>query len=97
MFIVLLSYKKSLEVIDQHLAAHRSFLDESYGKNYFIASGPKNPRTGGIILSQLSDINQLEEILNQDPFKIHEIADYEIIEFLPTKYHPNFSKFIGKK
>ena len=33
-------------------------------------------------------------ILKRDPFHVHEIADYEIIEFNPTKYHADFAFFI---
>lgn len=95
MFIIDITYKNSLELIDQYLAEHRVFLDHGYKNNYFITSGPKNPRTGGIIISQLTDIKQLEDILNKDPFKIHDIADYKIIEFMPTKHHADFKKFIN--
>lgn len=94
MFIITLHYKKSLDIVEQYVAEHRSFLDQWYQKNYFIASGPKNPRTGGVILSQLKDKDQLIAILNQDPFYIHGVTDYEIVEFSPVKYHPDFIKFI---
>ena len=68
MFIILLNYKKPIEVIDKYLPAHRDFLEEGYKQNFFIVSGPKNPRTGGVIISQLNDRVQLEEILSKDPF-----------------------------
>lgn len=55
MFIVELTYLASIEQIDQYLTEHRIFLDKGYANNYFIASGPLNPRTGGIIISQLTD------------------------------------------
>lgn len=94
MFIIEVTYKKSLEYVDQYLAEHRTFLDDGYKNNYFITSGPKHPRTGGIIISQLLNRNQLEDILKKDPFSIHDIADYRIIEFNPIKYHKNFASFI---
>lgn len=94
MFIIDIIYKKPLECIDQYLAEHRAFLEEGYKKNYFVASGPKNPRTGGIIISQLKSLNQLEDILKQDPFNLHNLADYKIVEFNPVKYHADFSVFI---
>ena len=97
MFIVLITYKKQLDVIDQHLAAHRSYLDGGYQKNYLIASGPRNPRTGGVLISQLDDRSQLEIFLQQDPFHIHDVADYEIVEFVPNKYHKNFKCFIENR
>lgn len=94
MFLVLSTYKKSLEEVDHYLVAHRSFLDEGYKNGFFIVSGAKNPRTGGVIISQLNNRDQLEKILKNDPFLLHDIADYEIVEFIPTKFHQNFSGFI---
>lgn len=94
MFIIELTYKESLEQIDQYLAEHRAFLDNGYKENYFVASGPKNPRTGGIIISQLKNRAQLENILKKDPFWVHDVADYKLIEFSPTKWHANFATFI---
>jgi uncharacterized protein YciI len=94
MFVVLLTYKKPIDIIDQHLAGHRIFLQAAYEKNIFVASGPKNPRTGGVIISQLKDKKLLENTLKNDPFHIHDLADYEIIEFDPIRYHPNFIPFL---
>lgn len=94
MFVIALTYKKPIEVVDAYLTQHRDYLESGYQKNYFIASGPKNPRSGGIILSQLKDRDQLQKIIEQDPFYIHEIADFELTEFTPVKYHPNFTPFV---
>jgi uncharacterized protein YciI len=95
MFIIMLNYKKPLDIVEQYLAAHRAYLDEGYKKDFFVASGPKNPRTGGIIISQLKDREQLEKILQHDPFYTNNIIDYEIIEFTPVKCHQHFSGFIS--
>jgi uncharacterized protein YciI len=94
MFLILLKYKKPLKIVDKYITEHRAFLEEGYQKNDFIVSGPRNPRTGGIIISQLKNREQLESLIKQDPFYIHEIADFEIIEFHPVKFHQDFSKFI---
>lgn len=94
MFIISVTYKKPLEAVDEFLAEHRRFLDEGYKKNFFVTSGPKNPRTGGIIISQLKNREELDTLLKQDPFYIHDVADYEVVEFSPIKYHDNFISFI---
>ena len=94
MFLIMLTYKKTLEEVDKYLSEHRSFLDAGYKNNYFVVSGPQNPRTGAVIISQLKNRGQLENILQQDPFVLHDIVAYEIIEFIPVKYHRDFSSFI---
>lgn len=95
MFVILLSYQQPLEIVDQYLKAHRDFLEAGYQQNFFVVSGPRNPRTGGVIISQLSDRSQLEKILSQDPFCLQGIARYEIIEFDPVKYHSAFASLVG--
>ncbi|WP_239424456.1 hypothetical protein [Snodgrassella communis] len=35
-----------------------------------------------------------EAILQEDPFYIHQIAEYEVIEFVPSKYVNGFEVFI---
>ncbi|MBS1636146.1 MAG: GTP cyclohydrolase [Bacteroidetes bacterium] len=85
MFIIELNYKVPLTEIDAHLEAHRHFLDAYYASGHFIASGPKNPRTGGIILAAFDGQEALNQALCQDPFYIHHLADYKITEFNPNK------------
>ena len=50
MFIVNLTYIKPLDAVEKYLEKHIDFLNQYYTKGLFIASGRKNPRTGGIIL-----------------------------------------------
>lgn len=93
MLVVELTYKKSLEEVNKLLEEHRSFLDKYYSEGLFIASGPKNPRDGGVILT-LSDKATITKIIQEDPFYQHNIADYEFIEFEPTKYSHHLEKVI---
>jgi uncharacterized protein YciI len=94
MFVILLKYIKPIEMVDQYLVEHRDFLEKGYQQNYFVVSGPRNPREGGVIISQLKDRVQLESILKQDPFSLHGIAEYEVIEFNPVKFHKDFARYI---
>jgi uncharacterized protein YciI len=88
MFVILLSYVKPLEEVDRYLALHRAFLADGYQKNFFLASGPQNPRDGGVILSPLKNKQDLIDIMADDPFHLHGIAEYQIIEFDAVLYHP---------
>ena len=85
MFIINLTYKVELTKVDQFLTEHIDFLNEQYALGNFIASGRKVPRTGGIILSNIKDQSTLEKIIEKDPFKSQDLADYELIQFVPSK------------
>lgn len=85
MFIIELTYKVSLDKVNDFLDEHIRYLNTQYKTGNFIASGRKIPRNGGIILSKNSNKEDLLKILNDDPFKKYDLADYKVIEFIPTK------------
>lgn len=62
----------------------------------FICSGRRNPRIGGVILCNAKNKDEVNKIIKEDPFYISKIADYEMIEFSPTKYADGFEKFISE-
>ena len=90
MFIVSLTYIVDLEKVDELLPLHVEYLKSQYKKGNFIASGRKIKRMGGIIFSKLDSIKKLEEALNQDPFKINNLAEYKIEEFIPSMTSDEF-------
>ena len=51
MFILSLTYLKSNEEADKVMEAHMAWVAEGYDKGWFLASGRKVPRTGGVILA----------------------------------------------
>ncbi len=83
MFAIILSYKKPLDTVDAFVEEHKRFLEAHYASGHFLLSGRKQPRTGGLILAQASSKHEMEAIIRLDPFWREEIADYDIIEFVP--------------
>ena len=94
MFIAILTYKKPLSEVDRFLAAHREYLATHYAAGDFIASGPQNPRVGGVIMIKANDRTAVEAIIAQDPFNINGIADYQIVDFTPTMFCDDILKTI---
>ena len=95
MIIVELTYKKSLEEVNQYLDEHRLFLKKYYDEGIFVVSGPKQTRDGGIIVV-LSDKVSMQEIIKEDPFFQNDIAEYRVISFEPTKYSDQFKFLVNK-
>lgn len=93
MFVITLTYKDSIENVLRLLPVHRQFLDKYYEAGNFIASGPQVPRTGGVILCQANNRNEVERIIKEDPF--NEIADYHITEFEANKCTDKFKHLLS--
>lgn len=81
MFVIELIYKADLAEIDARMRAHMAFLKKYYAAGNFLISGRKVPRDGGIILAVGADRQEMDVIMQQDPFVLHGVADYRIIEF----------------
>ena len=96
MFIVILRYIVSLEEVERYLEAHRAFLQKYYDEGRFILSGPRIPREGGIIIMAASVRGRVDQIMSEDPFIQNGIATYDVIPFVPVRFHPLLEQVIEK-
>ena len=85
MFVVLLHYIQPLSVVETYVQEHRDYLDRHYAAGHFVASGPQVPRIGGVILARGLSRQELDTVLAEDPFYRERIAQYQVIEFEPSK------------
>ncbi|MET7285277.1 YciI family protein [Streptomyces sp. NPDC005573] len=88
MFVLELTYTAPLDAVDAALEAHVAWLNEQYDKGYFLASGRKVPRDGGVILAVAEDRARIEEVAAGDPFVTAGVCAYRITEFVATKTAP---------
>ncbi|MBI3225443.1 MAG: hypothetical protein HYZ39_10330 [Mycolicibacterium cosmeticum] len=85
MFVILSKYTRPLE--DQQLVAeHIAFVESMYKSGTFIASGPRSPFTGGVIVARGDNEAALRESMSRDPF-IREgiVTDYDYVQFRASK------------
>jgi uncharacterized protein YciI len=83
MFILALTYVKPNEEADKHMEPHMAWVKEGYARGWFLASGRKVPRTGGVVLA-VGNRADIEAYVAADPFTIHGVAQYEITEVAIT-------------
>jgi uncharacterized protein YciI len=93
MYVVSLTYKVAQEIVDQHVDAHMDWVNDAFDQGIFIASGRKVPRTGGVLLSK-ADRLTLDESLAKDPFNVHGVADFDVVEIAVTRAAPGFENLL---
>lgn len=87
MFILSLTYKQDPAEADRHMQPHLDWVRKGYDKGWFLASGRKVPRTGGVILAR-GDRAEIEAFIAADPFTIHGVADYDLTEVTLSTVNP---------
>jgi uncharacterized protein YciI len=96
MFVIELVYKADLADIDASMAAHVAFLKKYYASGHFLISGRKIPRDGGIIVAVARSRQEIEAIIQEDPFHRHGLADFRIIEFRASQRADDIQKRIER-
>jgi uncharacterized protein YciI len=93
MFVLELTHTAPTEAVDAALEAHVRWLDEQYAAGVFLASGPKNPRDGGVILAVAGSRAEVETLAASDPFVVADVCAYRITEFIATKTAPALEQY----
>ena len=84
--LAIIRYRKPLEEVLVQQDAHRAYLRTLKEKGVLIASGPMDPRSGGLVLLRVADddTNALDEVRDNDPFFKSGVAQYELIGWNPV-------------
>jgi uncharacterized protein YciI len=80
--IVIVRYRQPLEEILKVQETHRAYLRQLKAEGTLIASGPMDPRFGGMLLVHVADDDPrgaLDAIRDNDPFYTAGVAQYELI------------------
>ena len=85
MFIIELEYTAPLSQVDAIMAEHVAWLKKQYAAGTFLVSGRKIPRDGGIIIAVGDSREQIEALVQADPFVSHGVARARVIEFRPSQ------------
>ena len=84
--IALLRYRRPLEQVLTVSDAHRAYLLGLKERGILLASGPLDPRSGGLLLLRVPNddaIAALDRIRDEDPYTKTGMAQYELLPWNP--------------
>lgn len=94
LFVILITYTKPMEEINEILPSHRAFLKKGYESGHLLASGPQNPKTGGIVIGKFDSKESTEVFFKYDPYAQNNVATYQILEFNPVLHSEILDDFL---
>lgn len=89
-------YTKPLEEVSQKVEEHRAYLQKGYEAGILLASGPRNPKDGGIIIGKFASKSEVLKFSESDPYVKYNVAEYEIFEFEPVLHSDILTNFLSK-
>lgn len=88
MFVIQLKFSTNKANASQFMDRHNAWLREGFNKGFFLLAGTIQPKLGGAILAHNATLEQVQAIVNEDPFVIEGVVVSEIIEITPSKAVP---------
>lgn len=71
---------------------HVAYLERHHQDGTFLVSGQTFPTSiGGVIIARGVDRPTIEQIAEQDPFVLNNVAEYTITSITPGRVHPDLS------
>lgn len=95
LFVCLVHYTKPLEEVSKKVEQHRTYLKKGYECGVLLASGPRIPKDGGIIIGKFSSKDEALRFSESDPYVLHNVARYEIFEFEPLLHSDILKDYVG--
>jgi uncharacterized protein YciI len=80
--IAIIRYRRPLEEVIEVTEQHRAYLKTLKDEGVLLASGPMDPRAGGILLLDVPDDDvaaTLDRVRDGDPYVTFGLAQYEVI------------------
>jgi uncharacterized protein YciI len=94
-FLINTTRVASMEQVEEMTPKHRAYLKTQYDAGIMLFSGPRVPRTGGVLFARGEDISVIENMIAADPFKTTDTMSYEVVEMAPTQWSAELTQLFG--
>ncbi len=96
LFVITVTFMQPLAEVEKYMDAHRDFLDEALKSGVLLISGGRNPKVGGVIICKFWSMDEAQAFVHQDPLCVANVADYDVVEFTPSRFAPEIAECIKK-
>ena len=93
--MIIVRYRRPLPDVEAVTEAHRAYLRSLKERGILLASGPMEPRFGGMWLVRVQDespLADLDALRDGDPFHQHGLANYELIPWKVMQGREDFNQ-----
>ncbi|MEP7234766.1 MAG: YciI family protein [Ignavibacteriota bacterium] len=91
-FLINIHYAVPLEKVVEATPEHRAYLKTQYDAGIMLFSGPKVPRTAGVLFARAEKTEVIDAMIAADPFNKLGIGNYEVVEIAPVMWAEGLNK-----
>ena len=83
MFVLLARYTKPAEEVDKLLDEHKAWIGRNADK--ILLTAREEPLIGGLILARAGSVEEIWDMIRDDPFYAAGVSEYEVREYRPVR------------
>jgi uncharacterized protein YciI len=95
-FLILINYTAPFESFEQLVPEHRQHLQRAVDAGIILFSGPRNPRDGGVVIARADSRDDLQTLIDNDPYRRFDVASYTVHEFIPGRHQPFLDDWLAE-
>jgi uncharacterized protein YciI len=96
MYVIVLDFIVPIDEVDRVAEKHKAYLEQHRASGNFLLSGRRQPRTGGVILATAATREEIDRLIQADPFHVAGVARHTVIEFRPSMAAEDLTRLIGR-
>ena len=95
-FIIEGILKNQDKMNDDIMKKHMAYTQKAMDKNLILMSGLKSDMSGGLFIMKSNSIEEINEYLSNEPFRVNGIQDYIVKEFSPHYFNESPNIWFNK-
>jgi uncharacterized protein YciI len=85
MYLMISTYLKPLDEVDQVRDDHFAFLSQLEGRGLVVSAGRQSPAVGGVVILGVETEAEAVELMSQDPYVQRGVAEYRAVGWQPSR------------
>ncbi len=86
MFLLMARYTKPIEEVDALLEEHKAWIGRNGDK--ILLTAREEPLIGGLILARAGSLDEIWDMIREDPFHVAGVSEYEVRQYNPVRAAP---------
>lgn len=95
-FIINGELKNAELITDEIMKEHMAYTQKAMNEGFILMSGLKEDMSGAVFIMKTESIEQINIYLSNEPFQLHGIQEYRVIEFSPHYFNESPDKWFHK-
>lgn len=96
MFIIFLKFSANRSSAGRYMDGHNAWLREGFEQGVFVLSGSIQPTAGGAVLAHNTTAEQIQAMVDADPFVAEDVVTAEIVEVAASKSIPALEFLVSR-